>query len=278
MIVDSQTNFVYLADSLARKYPKFARRLTSAFDENAVRYDFLPNTKDVWAVDYMPVQVAEDEFIRFNYSPDYLTSKKYAKTISDVDTICTELGIETTKTDIIADGGNLVRGQDYVMMTEKIFYENKKYKEQALEQELLNLLQVKDLIIIPWEKGDWLGHSDGAVRVVSGREVLINDIANKRNKDHQNLIKELEYNGISWSYFTSDYCNNKSGDDARGLYLNYLELEDFIFLPVFNRDKDIEAIDLVEKYFPTKKVVTIPADDLAQSTGVINCCTWNVLK
>jgi len=171
-----------------------------------------------------------------------------------------------------------VRGQDYVMMTEKIFYENKKYKEQALEQELLNLLQVKDLIIIPWEKGDWLGHSDGAVRVVSGREVLINDIANKRNKDHQNLIKELEYNGISWSYFTSDYCNNKSGDDARGLYLNYLELEDFIFLPVFNRDKDIEAIDLVEKYFPTKKVVTIPADDLAQSTGVINCCTWNVLK
>jgi agmatine deiminase len=127
MIVDSQTNFVYLADSLARKYPKFARRLTSAFDENAVRYDFLPNTKDVWAVDYMPVQVAEDEFIRFNYSPDYLTSKKYAKTISDVDTICTELGIETTKTDIIADGGNLVCGQDYVLMTEKIFYENKKY-------------------------------------------------------------------------------------------------------------------------------------------------------
>jgi agmatine deiminase len=278
MIVDSQTNFVYLADSLASKYPKFARRLTSAFDENGVRYDFLPNTKDVWAVDYMPVQVAEDKFIRFTYTPDYLISKKYAKTISDVDTICTELGIETTKTDIIADGGNLVRGQDYVLMTEKIFYENKKYKEQALEQELLNLLQVKDLIIIPWEKGDWLGHSDGAVRVVSGREVLINDIANKRNKDHQNLIKELEYNGISWSYFTSDYCNNKSGDDARGLYLNYLELEDFIFLPVFNRDKDIEAIDLVEKYFPTKKVVTIPADDLAQSTGVINCCTWNVLR
>lgn len=278
MITDTQTNFVYLADCLVEKYPAFAKRLVAAFEATGVKHALLPNTRDVWAVDYMPVQVAKDTFVRFTYSPDYLRTKRYAGTISDVDAICAALSINTTKTNIIADGGNIVRGDDYAILTEKIYYENRKYDEKGLEDELQDLLQVEKLIIIPWEEDDWLGHSDGAVRVLPNNNVLVNDVKNKRNKEHKNLIKEIEQNGFEWHYFTSDYCDNKNEDDARGLYLNYLELADFVFLPIFNRPKDNEAVEMAKKSFPAKKVVTVLADDLAQSTGVINCCTWNVWR
>lgn len=82
MIIDSQTNFVYLADSLHITYPKFAKDFVLKLKENEINFDFLPGTKDVWAVDYMPIQVFENKFIRISYKPDYLTStKKWAKTI-----------------------------------------------------------------------------------------------------------------------------------------------------------------------------------------------------
>ena len=33
--------------------------------ENNIHYKFLSNTKDIWAVDYMPIQVQKEKFIQF---------------------------------------------------------------------------------------------------------------------------------------------------------------------------------------------------------------------
>ena len=41
----------------------------------------LQGTKDIWAVDYMPVQIQDDEFVQFVYNPDYLQSKKWRNRI-----------------------------------------------------------------------------------------------------------------------------------------------------------------------------------------------------
>lgn len=56
MITDRQTNFLYLADSLPKKYPNFYERFEKVLIKSNIKFNLLPNTKDVWAVDYMPIQ------------------------------------------------------------------------------------------------------------------------------------------------------------------------------------------------------------------------------
>lgn len=85
MITDSQINFLYLADTLPKKYPDFYECFEQVLKSCKIDFALLPETKDVWAVDYMPIQTAPDRFVRFLYRPPYLTeSKRDVKTISDV--------------------------------------------------------------------------------------------------------------------------------------------------------------------------------------------------
>ena len=107
MIADNQTNFLYLADSLPKKYPKFYKQFEKILTDYKIKFALLPNTKDVWSVDYMPIQIDLNKFVRFIYNPSYLQSKKYQKTISDVDVICNEIGIDAFKINVVVDGGKI---------------------------------------------------------------------------------------------------------------------------------------------------------------------------
>lgn len=44
MTPDSQTNFLYLADSLPKMYPEFYARFEKELKEQHVDFDFLPGT------------------------------------------------------------------------------------------------------------------------------------------------------------------------------------------------------------------------------------------
>jgi len=55
MIADNQTNFLYLADALPKKYPAFYQQFESVLKVSKIDFALLAPTKDIWAVDYMPV-------------------------------------------------------------------------------------------------------------------------------------------------------------------------------------------------------------------------------
>jgi agmatine deiminase len=82
-----------------------------------IGYGPLKGTKDIWAVDFMPIQTHLDRFVRFLCNPFYLLPKKYANVVSDADGICQLLGIETLKSNIVLDGG------DVIIMTDRFFGE-----------------------------------------------------------------------------------------------------------------------------------------------------------
>lgn len=254
MIIDSQTNFVYLADSLHITYPKFAKDFVLKLKENEINLDFLPGTKDVWAVDYMPIQVSENKFIRFSYKSDYLTStKKWAKTISDVDGICQNLGIKTIKSDIILDGGNIIKWENKILMTTKIFFENRGFSELQLIEELKNILEINEIIFVPIEKDDWLGHADGKVRFLDSETVLINEFDRNDPNNFIDFLSALNNAKLNWKTIPNPSPFNLDTVDASGLYLNYLELENHQFLPIFEQRTDQQEIDIVEELFPGKK-------------------------
>src|ERR1039457_451523 len=104
MITDQQTNFLYLADSLPELYPSFYARFEEVLKQKEVKSFLPPGTKDIWARDFIPIQVQENSFVQFIYNPGYLKTKKEIASISVVDSICNEIKIAPTKSKIHLDG------------------------------------------------------------------------------------------------------------------------------------------------------------------------------
>src|SRR5688572_23295621 len=100
MITDQQTNLLYLADTLPQKHSVFYNRFESLLVKHEIEIRLLPETNDIWAVDYMPIQISKETFVQFVYNPDYLRNyKKWKRTISDVDRICNALNLIADKSD-----------------------------------------------------------------------------------------------------------------------------------------------------------------------------------
>ncbi len=277
MLTDNQTNFLYLPDSLPEKYPEFYQRLENLFQENQISFAVLPNTKDIWAVDYMPIQISENKFVQFKYDPDYLKFKKYAETISNVDYICDSLKMLRTKSDIILDGGNVIKSKNKVILCDKIFEENPTYSRKDLGNKLKELFEVEKLYIIPQQPGDIIGHADGMLRFLDENTVLINDLSKEKNKIFERSFKtaldnaELDYIEIPYNPY-----NNQKSIHANGIYINYIEMKDIIILPVFDMKEDVIAIQQFKRLFPENKILPIESNEIAYGGGVLNCISWNI--
>jgi agmatine deiminase len=69
VIPDNQTTFLYLADTLPKKQPTIYRRFEKVLKGCNVQFTFLQGTKDVWAVDYMPIlQLLAAEYVMVSFS------------------------------------------------------------------------------------------------------------------------------------------------------------------------------------------------------------------
>ena len=78
--------------------------------------------------------------------------------------------------------------------------------------------------------------------------------------------------------FITDIKDTKYPLSAIGIYVNYLELNNLIVLPVFGREEDKQALEIIQKAFPDKIVETINYDKVAQEGGLLNCTTWVSVK
>ncbi len=238
----------------------------------------MPQTKDVWAVDYMPIQVQVDKFVRFAYNPSYLQSKKYLKTISNVDAICEELGIETIKSNIILDGGNVTRTTDKVIMTDRIFIDNSNYDRKHLIKELQDLFQVDKLFLVPEQPRDFTGHSDGMVRFIDEQTVIINDYKLEKKEFIRAFEIAIHNTGLDYIKIPYNPYGNDNYDQANGDYINYLQMENTVIVPTFGIKEDDEVVKQFEQLFAGQTIATVPSNEIANDGGILNCITWNIIK
>jgi len=278
MITDSQTNFLYLSDCLPKKYSTFYKCFQEVISSCKINYDLLPNTKDIWAVDYMPIQIRTNKFVKFVYNPNYLKSKTLQKTISDVDVICQQIGIETAKSTIKLDGGNVIKGHNKAILTTRIFIENTAYNPKRLKDELSNLLEVDQIIIVPEHPHDFTGHADGLIRFIDDKTVLINDFSKGEHKYNEALECSLIKAGLNFVKIPYNPYWNKLSYDAKGIYMNYLQMKNVIILPVFNLAEDEVVAKQFERIFSNYKIETILSNEIALQGGILNCITWNIKK
>lgn len=280
MIADKETNFVYFSSLLEKKCPKVFGQLKYRFERLEIKFGILPNTRDLWVVDFMPLQIKQDYFLQYTYDPDYLKFAKYESTKTNPKLICEEIGIVPNKVSIVLDGGNIVKCKTKAILTSKVFKDNPDYPEFNLIPEIRNQLQVEQVIIIPQEPEDFVGHSDGMVRFIDENKVLINKYPdNKVYKEFgYNLRWSLKNAGLDYVEFPYDAWKNKNANDATGCYINFLEIGKYIFYPVFAEHNDQWALILLEQVFKDREFFDIDCRKLAKLGGVLNCATWNIKR
>ncbi len=276
MIIDNQTNFLYLADTLPRKYPDFFQRFQAVLNNHNIAHQLLPLTKDVWAVDYMPIQRKINDFVQFVYDPKYLKTKSGEKSKSNPDTICQAIGISTRPSKIKLDGGNIVHWKNRIIMTDRIFEENPEYSRKQLLDEIMKDLEINDIVLIPEQPGDFTGHADGLIRFIDEKRVVINALSREKKPFKSAFEIAIHKAGFEIIVLPYNPYNNRNNTDAKGCYINYLQMKDIIIFPIYGMREDEEAFKQMQSTFPGQTIATIDCNELAKDGGVLNCISWNI--
>ncbi len=268
---------VYMSELLKDRYPETCDRLIEILKKHNVKYAFLKGTKDIWCRDYMPVQTESGKFIQFKYNPSYLKgNKEWEESRSDVEEVCRMNNIHAQSSDINLDGGNVLICEGRAIISDSIFSENPQKSKQELIDKLGKLLECEIIIIkaLNSKDEDFTGHADGMVRFVDKYTILGNRLADDYKyiqEDRRKIIEKYNLTYIDVPFFTTD-----NHDSAIGVYLNYLEVNDLIVVPVFGRNEDKQAVDIIQKAFPNKVIETINYNEVAMEGGLLNCTTWVV--
>ena len=280
MITDQETNFAYFSAHLPQRHSEFFKELRAILLHKGIEFGLLPHTKDIWCRDYMPVQVSKKCFVQFKYDPTYLDCLKYRRTKTDPAGACRVIGIKAAQLDIKIDGGNIVKSRTKVILTERIFSENPRSPKYKLLSEIKNKLKVKQVIIIPECPFDLSGHADGMIRFVDGvkdeETVLVNDFSGESPEFFSQFHRALSKQGLSPVLLPYTAYRNK-GDDAKGIYVNYLQVGKIVIYPVYGLKEDALAHKVFTRYFGAN-VVPIRSNAIARKGGVLNCISWNIFK
>ena len=225
---------VYIAACLRERHSDVYLALSTALRDNGVPLVEVPGTGSIWLRDWMPIRCG-DHYVKFRHKADVVKwpflhvpeSCWQAIGWSDFDetpSIRADIGDKA----IILDGGNVTRSPDgkRVIMCEQTLRDNVhsdlgmswQYDIDLCKSELKSLLEA-EIIWIPNEPGDDLGHSDGECAWASDDTVLINDYRSLRDPEwsaYSNHLRELfNYRGITTVPFPNAYDLCRDIDEAR---------------------------------------------------------------
>ena len=281
MVISKDTNTVYFSKKLRsnEQFTKTCNTLTELLEKHPIKYDFLKATKDIWCRDYMPIQVDKERFVQFRYEPSYLKGELNLQ--SDPKIVCKVNNLNPNFLNINLDGGNVVIWNDRVIISDRVFDENPEYSDRIkLIDELEKLLNA-EIIIIPQINTDMTGHADGMVRFVDKNTILGND-RNQENKYWRvginKVCKNYNLKYIDIPFFENKEINKKHPDNAIGCYVNYLEVDNLILLPIFEvaGNKDVEVLELFRSIFPDRIIETINYNEIGFFGGLLNCTAWTI--
>ena len=282
MITDWQTNKVYLSGKLKTGFPKTYKELEEALESFNYKPEILQNTHDIWARDYMPIQISNDAYIEYRYDPDYLQGDSAVKGTRDLNTysdiVCDSISIRTIKTDIILDGGNVLKSENTIILTDKVVWENERhYSNKQLIKRLHELFEVDKVVLIPWDKKCEYGHADGMLRFINSNTVLISGFYETDNEAlNKKLLESLKKARLDWEWLHV----SKNEDEDNIAYINFLQTQDFIIVPSLNRPEDEIAVEQISKHYPdyaSKKIITkVDVGEIIQYDGALNCISWTI--
>ena len=278
MISDRETNTIYFSNLLKidLRFSDTYEQISETLKSLGVKPRLLPNTKDIWARDYMPIQVSGNKFLEYRYDPDYLQGKwegcRDLKTYPDI--VCNSIELSTEKSDIILDGGNVVKSNNCVILTDKVVAENRlSYSKTGLVKQLRKIFKLEKIVLIPWDKKEKFGHADGVLRFINDTKVLINGIYENDTK----LRYRLKQSGLDFEFLKFKVSKK---DKRNWAYINFLQTKDLILLPKLKIDEDKQALEQIEKHYPDyakeNRIAQIDMRKVIKFGGALNCISWTI--
>lgn len=225
---------------------------------------------DIWVRDWGPV-----EGCFFDYSPSYAKGFYSPAAVRKArHALCKRSGQTFRSIPLVLDGGNLVHNGRVAILTEKVFRDNPQRTPAEIEETIASL-GLEQVVFIPVESLDQVGHADGIVRFLSEEVLLVNDYEQTGFRAYRNrLLRRLtEINSpveiVPFPWRCSD--EKISGIwSAVGVYLNFIQTAHGILLPAFEEPEDHEAAALLRSLCRVP-VVSISCRALARLGGVLNC-------
>ena len=268
MITDNQTNKIFFSPALERDCPRLWDSIHKALTERKICHGLLmQNPQYFWCRDYMPIQIAEDNFVTYHFRPDYLLEEK------DKYEICKAMNYPMTRMDLVLDGGNVVKCGDSIVMTDKVFLENPDKSRVEVERILHEKLQ-SEILFLPWDTAEYCGHSDGIVHYAGEGRILVSsyyyDFYPGFAKEIEKIL-EKKFDVIRLKFDVKRKSRNNWA------YINFLQTEKLIMVPQLDlKEEDAMAIEQVSKVFRDVEVIGIPAIEAVNGGGALNCVSWNI--
>ncbi len=274
MLPDYQAHTVFLSEWLSGECPTLYQNLELVFKEHGVDYKILANTNDIWCRDYMPIQTDEKRFVSYKYYPNYLQpihKRRYitnAKKVGNVDFL---QQAETVELDLVLDGGNVVKCGNKIVMTEKVFVENKEMSHNEVQRLLEEAFRC-EIIFLPWDEQEIYGHSDGIIHYLGDNRVLMTNYGDFDKSFDQDFLQILEKH---FDVKTLKY-NVEKADENSWAYINYLQVGNLVLVPQLDIPEDDQALQQIAEAMPQCKVVGVPALEAVRKGGALNCISWNI--
>ena len=275
LVTDLLTDTVFFSDLLPERCPELYRSISQTLDDNHIAHRLLAGTRDIWCRDYMPIQTHEHRFVFYKYNPDYLHPKHLLRTITDVNRLADIDRMrhdgEAVDLDLVLDGGNVVKCSDKIVMTEKVFFENKDLPRNRIQQMLEEAFEC-EIVFLPWDREEFLGHSDGIVHYVGDNHVLMTNYADFDTAMARRYTRILErfFEVIPLTY------NVHRKHKRSWAYINFLKIGKLVLVPQLALQEDEQALQQIAKALPGNKVVGIPALEAVRKGGALNCISWNI--
>jgi agmatine/peptidylarginine deiminase len=157
-------------------------------------------------------------------------------------------------------------------LTDKIFKENPQYDRTTLIDELTELLEAEP-VLIPWDIYEEYGHADGMVRYIGDHRVLLNNYCDFDRPLRKRLLDALRPHFYVEELHYGSYTSNSWA------YINFLHVENEIFIPQLNEQQDTMAFAQIESAFPTCRCHAVRGcENIVKEGGALNCSTWNILN
>lgn len=272
---------VYYSNQLPSRHDITYRELADILTNHKINYQSIPNTRDIWCRDYMPIRGSGNRLVQFLYWPRYLRHPSLTGTLTPPTCYsCFSFSGEVIETGIILDGGSIEIMAETGIVSERVFDDNPWYLREDLFKKLMTLLGLSNLVVIPEEPGDCTGHVDGVVRFISKGRVVMNDyhpLGGKLRTYGKKVESLLTEQGLTVQKLIYVPIDKKGADGmpvATGCYINFLGINNVIIVPQFGINEDLIAYNEFRSIFDDSVVETVNCESLALQGGVLNCISW----
>jgi agmatine deiminase len=270
----------------------FAQQILLKENVNMQQVEFFHHpTDDAWCRDHGPAFIInpnkkEKAIIDWNYNA---WGNKYPP--YDLDDVIPTLiakyfNLRVFYPNIVMEGGSVEFNGKGTLITSKSCLLNHNRNPQLNQQQIENYLReyygVEQILWVDEgiEGDDTDGHIDDTVRFINENTVIAVIEENKEDENYEPLQKNLKalkemrlLNGRQLNIVELPMPDEViyEGQRLPASYANFYIANNVVIVPLYDCDKDAQALEIIQQCFPSRKVIGINSVDIIWGLGSFHC-------